>query len=104
MPPWRLVRAGGHERRQVELRRFYGWGPGLDGTLSLGGDQQVGSPDDLSERARAHRGQQLAHLLGDSQEKVDNVLGLACEAPAQVFALRRDAGGAGIQVTLARHV
>ena len=39
--------------------------------------------DHLVEGAIAHRGHQLAHLLGDEEEEVDDVLGLAGEAFAR---------------------
>ena len=44
-----------------------------------------------------------AHLLGDEEEEVDHVLGLAREARAQHRVLRGDAHRAGIQVALAHH-
>ena len=53
--------------------------------------QQVGAADQLVERARAQRGEQLAHLLGEEQEVADDVLGRAGEAPPQLGILRRDA-------------
>ena len=46
---------------------------------------------------------QLAHFLGDEEEVVDDVLGLAGEALAQHRVLRRDADRAGVEVALAHH-
>ena len=46
---------------------------------------------------------QLAHFLGDEEEIVDDVLGLAGEALAQHRVLRRDADRAGVQMALAHH-
>ena len=45
----------------------------------------------------------LAHLLGDEEEEVDHVLGLAGKARAQHRVLRGDADRAGVQVALAHH-
>ena len=46
---------------------------------------------------------QLAHFLGDEEQVVDDVLGLAGEALAQHRVLRRDADRAGVEVALAHH-
>ena len=51
----------------------------------------------------AERGHQLAHFLGDEEEEVDDVLGLAVEALAQHRVLRGDADRAGVQMALAHH-
>ena len=59
--------------------------------------------DHLVEGAIAHRGHQLAHFLGDEEEVVDDVLGLAGEALAQHRVLRRDADRAGVEMALAHH-
>jgi hypothetical protein len=45
----------------------------------------------------------LAHFLGDEEEVVDDVLGLAGEALAQHRVLRRDADRAGVEMALAHH-
>ena len=55
------------------------------------------------ERAEAQLRHDLAHLLGDEEEVVDHVLGLAGEALAQHRVLRRDADRAGVEVALAHH-
>ena len=65
--------------------------------------EQVGAADDLVELGEAHLGHQLAHLLGDEEEEVDDVLGRALEALAQHRVLRRDADRAGVEVALAHH-
>ena len=60
-------------------------------------------PTRSSNRADAERGHQLPGLLGDEEEEVDDVLGLAGEALAQLRVLRRDADRAGVQVADAHH-
>ncbi len=45
----------------------------------------------------------LADLLGDEEEEIDDVLGLAGEAGAEDGVLRGDADGAGVEVALAHH-
>ncbi len=60
-------------------------------------------PDHLGEGAEAHLRHQLAHLLGDEEEEVDHVLGLADEALAQHGILGRDPDRAGVEVALAHH-
>ena len=69
----------------------------------LVGDEQVGAADQLLDRADAQRGHDPAHLLGDEEEEVDDVLGLALEALAQLGVLRRDADRARVQVAGAHH-
>ena len=60
-------------------------------------------PDHLVEGAVAERGHDLAHFLGDEEEIVDHVLGLALEALAQHRVLRGDADRAGVEMALAHH-
>ena len=55
------------------------------------------------ERAEAQLRHDLAQLLGDEEEVVDDVLGLAGEALAQHRVLRRDADRAGVEMALAHH-
>ena len=59
--------------------------------------------DHLVKRAEAERGHDLAHLFGDEEEVVDDVLGLAGEALAQHRILRRHADRAGVEMALAHH-
>ena len=59
--------------------------------------------DHLVEGAVAHRGHDLAHLFGDEEEEVDDVLGLAGEVRAQHRVLGRDADRAGVEMALAHH-
>ena len=59
--------------------------------------------DGLRDRAEAERGEVLAHLLGDELEEVDDELGLAGEALAQLGVLRGDADRAGVEVADAHH-
>ena len=65
--------------------------------------QQVGAADHLLQRAEAERGQDLAHLLGDEAEQVDDLLRRAGELRAQRFVLRADADRAGVGMALAHH-
>ncbi len=59
--------------------------------------------DHLVDGAEAELGHVLAHLLGDEEEEVDDVLGRAGEARAKDGILGGDADRAGIQVALAHH-
>ena len=59
--------------------------------------------DHFLEARVAHLGHQLAHFLGDEEQVVDDVLGLAGEAGAQHRVLRGDANRAGVEVALAHH-
>ena len=56
-----------------------------------------------SKRAKAHRGHQLAHLFGDEEEVIDDVLGLTLEALAQHRVLGRNADRTGVEMALAHH-
>ena len=60
-------------------------------------------PDHFVEAAKAHPGHQLADLLGDEEEEIDDVLGLAGEALAQHRVLGGDADRAGVEMALAHH-
>ena len=59
--------------------------------------------DHLVDGAEAELGHVLAHLLGDEEEEVDDVLGRAGEALAEDGVLGGDADRASIQVALAHH-
>ena len=50
--------------------------------------EQVGATDEVVELADAQLGHQLAHFVGDEEEEVDHVLGLAGKALAQLGILR----------------
>ena len=65
--------------------------------------EHLGLADHLVEGAVAERGHDLADFLGDEEEVVDDVLGLAGEALAQHRILRRDADRAGVEMALAHH-
>ena len=65
--------------------------------------REVGLADHLVDGPEAHGGHQLAHLLGDEEEVVDDVFGQALEALAQHRILRGDADRAGVEVALAHH-
>ncbi len=84
------------ERLQVEALRL----PVRDG---LGGVEELGVADGLLDRAEAQLGEDLAHLLRDVLEEVDDELGLAGEAVAQDRVLGGDADWAGVQVADAHH-
>ncbi len=60
-------------------------------------------PTISSKRAEAQLRHVLAHLLGDEEEEIDDVLGRALELRAQRRILRGDAHRAGVQVALAHH-
>ena len=49
------------------------------------------------------RGHQLAHFLGDEEEEIDDMLGQADEALAQLRVLRRDADRTGVEMAFAHH-
>ena len=74
--------------------------PVADGALRV---ETLRLADHLVEGAIAQRGHDLAHLLGDEEEVVDGVLGLARELGAQHRVLRRHADRAGVEVALAHH-
>ena len=65
--------------------------------------EKIAAPDQLVEATNAQLRHQLAHFLGDEEEKVDDVLGLSAEPLAQLRVLRRDADRARVQMTLAHH-
>src|SRR5690606_8534914 len=65
--------------------------------------EQFRGADDLVQRASAERGQDFAHLFGNEEEVVDDVLGRALEALAQDRILRRDPYRTGVEVALAHH-
>ena len=65
--------------------------------------QQVGAADQVVELADAQLRHDLAHFLGDEEEVVDHVLGLAGELLAQHRVLRGHAHRAGVEVALAHH-
>jgi hypothetical protein len=74
--------------------------PVLDALLHV---EQVGAADQVVELADAQLGHVLAHFLGDEEEVVDDVLGLAGEARAQHRVLGGDPDRAGVEVALAHH-
>ena len=67
------------------------------------GLEQVDAADQVVEPAHAELRHELPHLLGDEEEEVDDVLGRAREALAQLRILRRDADRARVQVAGAHH-
>ena len=70
----------------------------------MGLSQQVDAAHGLIDRTKTQARQQLADLFGEVNEERDDLVGRAFELGAQVGALRRDAGWARVQMTLARHV
>src|ERR1700722_13756600 len=65
--------------------------------------QHLPLADHLIERAVAKFGHQRAHLFGDEEEIVDDMLRLAGKALAQNRVLRRDADRASVQMAFAHH-
>jgi hypothetical protein len=65
--------------------------------------EQVDPADQLVEGADAELRHDLARLLGDEEEVVDDVLGPALELGAQHRILRRHAHRAGVEVALPHH-
>src|SRR3984957_8328085 len=59
--------------------------------------------DHFVEAAIAHRRHPFAHFLGDEEEEIDDMLGLADEAFAQDWILRGDADGTSVEMALAHH-
>mmetsp|Transcript_29811 Transcript_29811/g.51463 ORF Transcript_29811/g.51463 Transcript_29811/m.51463 type:complete len:1285 (+) Transcript_29811:323-4177(+) len=93
----RIQLVGGHQQRgQVQAL-------GLVVQVVAVDLQHVRAAHHLLKGAEAHLGHVLPHLLGQQEEVVDHVLGLAVELLAQVRVLRGDAHGAGVQVALAHH-
>ena len=94
-------RAGRHVRRlqqpgEVDAARL----PVVDRLVRL---EQVDAADQILEPADAEPRHDLPRLLGDEEEEVDDVLGLALEALAQLGILRRDPDRARVQVAGAHH-
>ena len=92
---------GGHVRlmedaREIEAARL----PVVDARAHV---EQVGAADQIVDAADAELRHQLARFLGDEEQEIDDVLGLARELLAQLRILRGDADRAGIQMALAHH-
>ena len=67
--------------------------------------QQIGATDNLVDRTSAERGQLFANRLRQMSWKyADDLIRGAGELGAQILALGRDAGRAGVEVALAGHV
>mmetsp|Transcript_30320 Transcript_30320/g.87442 ORF Transcript_30320/g.87442 Transcript_30320/m.87442 type:complete len:220 (+) Transcript_30320:1339-1998(+) len=65
--------------------------------------EKISAPHQLIEGAAPELRHVLAHVLGDQEEEVDEVLRLAGELLPQLRVLRRDTNGASVQVALAHH-
>src|SRR4029434_7828047 len=65
--------------------------------------EQVGTSDQVLESPNAELRHQLADLLGNEEEVVNDVLVLAREFGSQHRILRGNADGTGVQVALAHH-
>ena len=72
-------------------------------SIAVVGLEQVDAADEVLVAADAEPAHDLPRLLGDEEEEVDDVLGLALEALAQLRVLRRDAHRARVQVAGAHH-
>ena len=81
---------------EVQPFRF----PVVDGFLHV---QLVDAADHVIELAEAEIRHDLPQLLGDEEEEIDDVLGLALELFPQGRVLRGDADGASVEVALAHH-
>ena len=66
--------------------------------------EQLDPPDDLFDRPRAQPSQVIAHLLGDQEDVIDDMLGPPLELGAEILALGGDAGRAGVEVALPGHI
>ncbi|AJX01694.1 hypothetical protein BM45_3124 [Burkholderia mallei] len=82
--------------REIEALRL----PVLDAATHV---EQIGAADQIVELRDAELRHDLARLLGDEEEVVDDVLGLTRELRAQHRVLRRDADRARVQMALAHH-
>ena len=60
--------------------------------------EQVGAADHVLETPDPERGHQLADLLGDKHQVVDDVVGGSLEAPSKLGILRGDPDWASVQV------
>ena len=60
-------------------------------------------PDHVVEFSKSQFGHQLADLLGNEKEKVDDMLGLTGEALAQYGILGGDADRTSVEMALAHH-
>ncbi len=65
--------------------------------------EHIDAADHLIEGAEAELRHVAAHLFGDEEEEIDDVLGRAGESGAQHGVLRGDADGAGVEMALAHH-
>src|SRR5260221_2235321 len=66
--------------------------------------QEVSAPDNLIQAPYTQLCKQLADLPGHQSQEMNEELRCASKFSAQVFALRSNARGAGIQMALARHI
>src|SRR3954470_893717 len=89
---WRVVKNG----REVETFGL----PVIDGRFDI---EHIDAADHIVEFPEAEFGHVLAHLLGDEEEEIDDVLGLPLKLLAQNRILRCDADRARVQVALAHH-
>ena len=72
----------------------------LDALLHV---EQIGAADQFAQRAHAEHGHDLAYFLGDEEEKIHHVLGLALEFLAQHRILGGYADRAGVEMAFAHH-
>ena len=79
---------------------------GLEIEAGVGADllEQIGAAGGRGERGQAELGEQLADFGGEFVEEAHDVFGFAAEFGAEFGPLRGDAGGTGVEMTLARHV
>ena len=66
--------------------------------------EQIGAAHGIAESCEAQSGEHVTQIACEAFEEADDVFGLAAELRAQLGFLGSDAGGAGVEVTLPRHV
>ncbi len=93
--------AAGHRRVVQNGRKVDALG--LPVVQGLARFQHVDAAHHFIESAEAHLRHVAAHLFGDEEEEIDDVLGRALELGAQRRVLRGDAHRAGVQMALAHH-
>ena len=99
LPGAEARRVGVVGRGREQAREVEGVGLRMIGDVAL--PEEFGAADDVVEFADAEAGEDFAHFLGDAVEEVHEHLGRAFEFGAELFVLRGDADGAGVQMALA---
>ena len=103
---WRVraaQRCARRERRAARSRFERSTPRAFQWSIASSASSRSTRPIRSSKRAIPSRAIICAHLLGDEEEEVDDVLGRAREARAQLRILGRDSDRAGVQVAGAHH-